>query len=199
MIVGIGHVARVGKDTAATALCRDLGFVRYGFADQLKALAMEADPLVTAQTQRVNVGIGHGRLKWVVQGLGGWEAAKDTYPEARAFLQNLGLGARKVFGEDFWVEQLFRKIAAEGHENVVVPDVRFPNEAAAIRAAGGFLIRIDRPGHQPGGHVSETAGVGIEFDHVVPNAGSLLELEQRVVDLVRTIISDQLRAVEVGG
>ena len=40
MIVGIGHVKEVGKDTAAAALVRDLGFRRDSFADDLKELGL---------------------------------------------------------------------------------------------------------------------------------------------------------------
>ena len=188
MIIGIGHVARTGKDTAAEALVRELGFKRVGFADPLKALAFEADPLITSNTRTVNISVGHGRLAWTVKGLG-WEEAKNTYPEVRKFLQNLGIGARKVFGEDFWVERTLRE--ASRHQDVVIPDVRFENEADAIQAAGGILIRIDRPGHVAGGHVSETELVDYPFDHVVSNEGSIEDLQSRMIELVQHAAVDR--------
>lgn len=184
MIVGIGHVARVGKDSAAAALVRDLQFTRIGFADQLKELAMVADPLVTSSVRTVNTNIGHGHLAWTVMGLGGWEQAKDTYPEVRKFLQRLGDGGRQVFGEDFWVDQLFKKAGQLGR--VVIPDVRYENEALAIKDAGGVVIKIDRPGHKAQGHISETALADWDgWDEVFTNAGALVELERDVVAWVR--------------
>lgn len=183
MIVGIGHTMQVGKDTAATALCRELGFRRIGFADALKRLAFAADPLVTSATRATNIQVGHGRLKHVVQGLG-WDEAKNVYPEVRRFLQELGLGMREEFGEEVWVEHLLDKI---GHqENVVIPDVRFLNEAEAIRNEGGLLLKILRPGKHGDGHRSETELADFDgWDHVIDNNGSIPELEQKVVQIVR--------------
>jgi hypothetical protein len=103
VIIGIGHVAQTGKDTAAEALCRDLGFRRVSFADPLKALAKESNPIILSNMM-TNVGLGSGKLSKLVDQLG-WDAAKVQFPAVRQFLQDLGLGARKVFGQDFWVER----------------------------------------------------------------------------------------------
>lgn len=182
MIVGIGHVARVGKDAAATALSRDLGFQRRAFADKLKELALEADPIVTSQTQTTNIGAGRGRLKWIVQGMG-WDEAKAVYPEVRKFLQDLGVGAREIFGEDFWVKMALEGV---GKKDIVIPDVRFHSEVEAIQARGGKLIRIDRPGYRAEGHVSETALATFDgWDAVIQNTGSVQDLEAAVVKQVK--------------
>jgi hypothetical protein len=182
MIVGIGHVARVGKDIAAGALSRDLGFQRRAFADKLKDLAYAANPLVTSSVSTTNVGAGRGRLAWVVAGMG-WEEAKNVYPEVRRFLQDLGLGAREVFGEDFWVKQA---VAGVGKKDVVFSDVRFHSEAEALHALGGKLIRIDRPGRVAEGHVSETALAGFDgWDAVIVNDGTVQDLEDKVVAQVK--------------
>jgi hypothetical protein len=141
---------------------------------------MVADPLITSRTQTVNTQIGHGHLAWTVQGMGGWEAAKDMYPEVRKFLQRLGDGGRQVFGEDFWVDRLMER--ARSYDRVVIPDVRYPNEAAAIQELGGVVIRIDRPGHVPQGHVSETALAGWDgWDEIFSNHGSVQDLQTDVV------------------
>lgn len=82
----------------------------------------------------------------------GWDGRKDD--PGRALLQNLGVGARDILGADVWVDALMRDLPAR----VVITDVRFPNEVAAIRDHGGVVVRIWRPGVQPArGHVSETA------------------------------------------
>lgn len=180
-IVGIGHVARVGKDTAGEALCRDLGFTRVGFADQLKELAKLIDPIVTSSTVTVNTDVGKGRLSWVVKGLG-WEAAKDQYREVRRFLQALGEAGRLTFGEDFWINRALSDAKAD---RIVVTDVRYLNEAEAIRAMGGLLIRINRPGRVASGHVSETDLLGFEWDEEFDNNGSIQELQQHVVAYVK--------------
>jgi hypothetical protein len=187
MIVGLGHNMGVGKDTAALALSRDLGFRKLAFADPLRDLAMHADPLITSNTRTVNVDVGHGRLGWAIKGLG-YEAAKRTYPEVRAFLQRLGYGARQVFGENFWTDQTMAKVAKHvaGGGAAVISDVRFLNEAPTIKEAGGLLIKITRPGHNGDGHVSETELAEYDgWDLVIENTGSVVELEAAIVREVR--------------
>ncbi len=189
-IIGIGHVARVGKDSAAEALVRDLGFVRRSLADPLKELALGSDPLVTASARTVNVNVGHGRLAWIVKGLG-WEGAKDTYPEVRKFLQNLGVSARQNFGDEFWIDRLWAWAMKHDVERLVVPDVRFLNEAEAIQEAGGKVIRINRPGHHATGHISETelatwTGWDQEFD----NNAEVADLQRAVTAWAKLTVLD---------
>lgn len=185
MIVGIGHKARRGKDTAASALVRDEGFVRIGFADALKELAVLVDPIV-GETGPTNVGAGRGRLSYVVR-QNGWDQAKDRYPEVRRFLQELGTGVRQVLGEALWVEHVIRQV---GDRDVVIPDVRFPNEAQAIKDAGGIVVRIDRAvppriaASASSTHDSETALDGWEFDYTIDNGGSIVDLENAIKEIV---------------
>lgn len=182
LIVGIGSSKRVGKDTAAKVLERELGFRRVGFADQLKALALEANPLITTNVQAVNVGTGAGHLAHVVKGLG-WDQAKDIHGHVREFLQNLGAGARKVFGDDFWIRQVLDEV---GDDLVVIPDVRYLNEAETIEAAGGVLIRIERPGFRGQGHRSETDLDDYDWPHTIENNGTVAELEAEVLSIVKS-------------
>lgn len=181
MLIGLGHVAQVGKDVSARALVRDLQFEQRAFADPMRELALKLDPLVTASIQSINIGTGAGRLEHVVGGMG-WEGAKAAYPEVRRILQALGTGARELFGEDFWVDLALKDLP----ERCVISDVRFPNEAEAIHAAGGKLIKIDRPGRKPQGHISETALADFDdWDLVVTNDQGILELEQEIVMAVK--------------
>lgn len=56
---------------------------------------------------------------------------------------------------------------------VVCDDVRFPNEADAIRARGGIVVRIDRPGagsSSGADHASEQ--LDFEPDYTIHNNGS---------------------------
>ncbi len=75
-----------------------------------------------------------------------------------------------------------------GLDRVVADDVRFANEAAAIRALGGTVVEIRRPGlsRLAGGHVSEA---GVAADTVVDNdataVGGLSRGLERLVGLGR--------------
>lgn len=192
LIIGLGHQMRVGKDTAAAVLQRELGFTRIGFADPLKALALATNPMIQSSA-KVNVNIGHGRMRHIVHGVG-WERAKNEFPEVRTYLQSLGVAARDTFGEDFWVDQALK--AASRHDRVVISDVRFLNEALTIRAAGGVLVKIDRPGYTAGGHVSETDLAGFDWDHTINNYSDVTGLESRILELVRPLLPAEVVARE---
>jgi hypothetical protein len=54
---------------------------------------------------------------------------------------------RNLIDQDLWANTWGRGI--EDGESVMNDSVRFPNEAAAIRALGGVVIMIKRPGTKP--------------------------------------------------
>jgi hypothetical protein len=192
LIIGIGHVRRAGKDTAAQAIMQrwPADVVRIGFADALKELALGADPLIVAAGP-TNVGVGKSHLKGLVAALG-WEHAKDQLPEVRRFLQNLGESARNTFGVNFWVERVMRAVEDTGAKIVVIPDVRYISELETIQAAGGKVIKIHRPGFRAEGHVSETELSAVPdeaWDAVIENSGTVVDLGAAVVGCVEKWIS----------
>jgi len=120
-------------------------------------------------------------------------------------LQKMGTEAgRDVFHDQIWVHNLARK--AEQYNNVVIPDVRFPNEIDYIKDAGGFVIRVVRGKEPkwfntalehntkgiykmyekyPDVHFSEWAWIGSHFDYVIPNNGSLIMLDSDVKHMLK--------------
>jgi len=66
---------------------------------------------------------------------------------------------------------------------VLITDCRFANEAAAVHAAGGKVIRITRPGTSAGEHGSEMEQDDIPVDWTVHNGGSLKQLHAAVAEL----------------
>lgn len=185
--IGIVGRKRSGKDTAADLLVREFGYARHGLADPLKDAALRLDPIITLTdvwTEDYHVETVPGRLSEIVEAIG-WEAAKDRFPEVRRTLQRLGDEAgRQVHGENTWIDQLLRKTWAENDEGhpVVVPDVRYPNEAERLRAAGFLVVRIDRPGFsdpQPGEHASEQVE-RLFFHHVIRNEGTVEDMWRSV-------------------
>ena len=167
MIIGLCGYAQSGKDSVAEVLVNQYDFTRIAFADPIRELLYEMNPTVKD---------GGYRLQGVVDGYG-WDVAKTAFPEVRALLQNLGVGARKVFGEQFWVQQALRQVHFEG--NYVITDVRFPNEAKAIRLHEGSQIwRIKRTGFDAvNAHVSESAMDGEKIDQIFLNSGTVEDLK----------------------
>jgi hypothetical protein len=104
---------------------------------------------------------------------------------------------RKMFGDDYWVQQLHKTVSAwEPGPNdsskiiVLVPDVRFENEARYIQDSGGYLIRVLRPDLPPAAdpHPSETAlDVWPHFDQVIVN-NSRSECEEQARLLLPAIL-----------
>jgi hypothetical protein len=67
------------------------------------------------------------------------------------------------------------------YPNWIITDTRFPNEAEAIKKAGGIVIRINRPGVQPiNPHPSETSLDDWEFDAVINNDGDVSDIVHKV-------------------
>jgi hypothetical protein len=84
------------------------------------------------------------------------------------------------------VWRLFNQIK-EG-ERIVIPDVRFPNEAKMIEAQDGEVWRINRHNHSAvNDHVSERAMDNHMFKRVLYNDGSLDDLADEVFMLMHNV------------
>jgi hypothetical protein len=172
-LVGLTGKARCGKDTVGAILYDEFDVVPYGFADPLK----DATSILLYRPERQIYGDDDFDREAILPEWGF---------SIRHFLQKLGTeGLRQLFGEDFWVKRLLIEIA-DGTSDVVVTDVRFENEAKAIRRRGGTIWHIERP--DPSGldeeaqaHASEA---GVEFqqgDVRIVNDGS----PNKLIGLVR--------------
>lgn len=184
MIVGLSGYARTGKDTVGQFLVEDHNFKRLSFADALRDLAVETNPIVS----KGNCPTCFLRLANVIRNIG-WEKAKDRYPEVRQFLNGLGNGARDVIGEDVWARVVGQKIGEEPGDYVIT-DVRFPNEARMLADEAAFIVRIARPeytaarGADGKPFYSEVALDDWEFDEYLINNGSLRYLQVKVDGLI---------------
>ena len=70
--------------------------------------------------------------------------------------------------------------------NWVITDVRFPNEAKAIKEKQGMIIRIDRPGCKPvNAHPSETSLDKWDFDYKIANVSDLFSLKATVENILK--------------
>ena len=93
-----------------------------------------------------------------------------------------------MFGPDIWINRTFQKIETfQPGQRVVITDVRFPNEAEAVWARRGFLVRLRRETHHHRGvmdHRSETESAALVADYFMPNHGTLDDLHRRLDRLV---------------
>ncbi|WP_328742138.1 hypothetical protein OG436_14000 [Streptomyces caniferus] len=183
-LIGLAGAARSGKDTAAQALLES-GWTRRAFADKVRDVLYAMDPVLNGDEWSD----GYATVRYEVDAHG-WEHVKEEYPVVRQYLQRLGTeGGRSLLGENVWVDALFRDYETWGP--TVITDVRFPNEADAIRERGGLVVAIQRPGQElipDAEHVSETALRGYLFDDVILNDGPVTQLRDRVMQLLPLLV-----------
>jgi hypothetical protein len=172
---------RSGKDTAATVLTQELFYERVAFADPLKAMALEIDPIIRANYSARTDKVREYRLSSIVEWVG-WESAKDTYPEVRRILQHVGQSIRKR-DPDYWLRvglTALEGVAARGFP-AVVTDCRYPNEAEALRERAFMFIRIERPSANAPSHESDTALADYPTDGVIQNTAGLDSLRMAIL------------------
>jgi hypothetical protein len=107
----------------------------------------------------------------------------------RDLLQKLGTDAcRNGLHKNTWVNALmadYEPVAFEQPSNWIITDTRFPNEAQAIKKAGGIVIRVDRPGVKPvNPHKSETSLDDWDFDYKIWNGSDLVALSFTIENIL---------------
>lgn len=182
-IIGIGYKRRRGKDTFAAFLFNALSNMGYtckltSFAEPLKRhIATGIFGLTRAQTD--------GDEKELVDPY--WDMAP------REILQKAGTECfRKVFGDDFWIRCLWRYLVnTTPTDFAIIRDVRFMNEAMAVKRRRGILIAVHRyvdPDPAIDMHPSETElDRFTEWDFTVNNIGSLEDLQARAIELAEGV------------
>lgn len=217
MIIGFVGLIGAGKDTAADYLVNFYGFRRDSFANTLK----DAVSNVFGWDRTLLEGRTKEAREWREQ-VDTWWAERLEIPNLtpRWILQYWGTDVcRKAFHDDIWIASLENKMR-KTTDNIVISDVRFPNEIAAIHSAGGMVIRIKR-GDDPEWfksaedynkgpsqigwslgkaslerhkvHASEYSWVGGDIDYTVFNNASIDDL----FDQIKNLVEDHLAANEL--
>lgn len=158
-LIGIAGPARAGKDTLCSYMLDNLDgiWLRSSFADPLKEMLRAIGVDCSDDTKAV--------------------VSDDYGVTPRHMMQTLGTEwGRQTIDNDIWVKAFARLNAGKC---VIVPDVRFENEAALVREHGVLIHLVGRGGIE-GNHVSENA---IEFkpgDIVIDNSRDLAWLHGQV-------------------
>ena len=146
MLIGITGKKRAGKDTLAKGLANHFQLKQESFAGPLRNLTAEL------------LGVTVEELEYIKEAP---LAFLDDRHSPRTMMQTLGTEwGREMIHPELWVRSLFQRLPRAG---AVVCDVRFDNEAQAIQAHGGIILRVVRPGQaSEDEHVSEL-GVSDQF------------------------------------
>ncbi len=163
-LIGLMGAARAGKDTVANYLATTDGFERRSFASALKDMCrtiLAEHPMPCEVQERRSDG-----ERWPI----GADAIDEKTPFGRWFLQTVGTDIVRAIVPGYWINSL---LANDGGlpKRLVIPDVRFPDEYAAIRERGGVVWRVERTGWTENAavaaHVSEQAWRKLVPDDVV--------------------------------
>jgi hypothetical protein len=168
-IIGISGKARVGKDTAANFIIAAVGGYRYAFADPIKQMLK-------------SIGVDYSDPYW--------QGNKDNVipvlgVSMRQLMQTLGTDwGRDMISKDLWTLVASQNLARTGL-GMVVPDVRYDNEADWVRNHGGRIIHITRAAAPTvREHASENGILVHDNDLHLTNDSSLEDLQHNVKALL---------------
>tara|TARA_R110000868_G_scaffold115997_1_gene309333 strand:+ start:915 stop:1544 length:630 start_codon:yes stop_codon:yes gene_type:complete len=146
MIIGINGSIGSGKDFFAETLAEfsSAPVERHAFADKLRLIAEELTGYEMKMTHEANKPFYNAVYNFT-------QDDKNVYLDmwgktVGQILQELGTDAlRDNFDSDVWVKSLFSSVGEDTLKRgniLVIPDVRFPNEAEYVLKKGGILIKI---------------------------------------------------------
>lgn len=170
MIIGLYSPAQQsGKSTVAGYLTREYGFETRGFSLALKRMVIDLMNSAGITPEQIGFYMDRGK--------------EDPIPELgdnsfRMLCQTIGTDwGRTLVDKDLWVKIVVSN--PQRPDLLVIDDVRFPNEYEAIRAEGGQVWKVYRPGVVPiSDHPSEGLLEGFEFDATIENGGTISDLER---------------------
>jgi hypothetical protein len=194
MIIGLVGFIGSGKGTVRDILVREHGYHGFAFADALK------DAVATIFTWPRGLLEGDSNASRAFrERVDPWWSTKLGYEVTpRLILQKFGTEAcREGIADNIWVAALEKRI--HGYNDVVISDVRFPNEINFIRSVGGTVVRVKR-GEDPiwyddamstntvginimdqyNVHESEWAWIGQKVDYTLVNDSTLENLKDNV-------------------
>ncbi len=158
ILIALGSKAGVGKDKTADYFQQQKKFRRISFAEDIYECC--------------------GSIQKILQ--------KDVSKD-RKLLRTIGQALKDVYGINVWVERVEKKIkdSIENGENIIITDLRFDVEWEMLKKYDFVKIRIEREDRvlpEDPFHISETQLDDKEWDLTIKNDGSLMDLEQKVIN-----------------
>ena len=176
MLIGITGHKFSGKSTVTNMLSEMLGYETHSFADKLKDVTCVLSGCTREQLEdydfKENELVPDYLRPYCLN------ADKPTY---RAFLQRFGSEVMRGVNDNIWIDCTLSNCG----ENAIISDVRFPNEAKAIKERGGIIVKVVRDNVTTSDtHQSETMIDSIDAEYVLVNTKSIETLRGAVRSLV---------------
>lgn len=180
IIIGFAGQAGAGKSTAARILRDHAGFTVLPFAGPLKAMTRAFGLTAAEMTLFKEVPLDRLNGK-----------------SPRQFMQFLGTEfGRNLIGENVWVDAWRESLGESAVEHfgdilACADDVRFENEAAAIRAEGGLVVRIERESAGSATGSSHASEAGVVADLTIQNDGDEDAFTAQILGLLNRHVSSE--------
>lgn len=206
MIIGLIGFAGSGKGTIADILVSKKGYTKLAFADAVK----DATAAIFGWPRFLLEGDTEQSREWREQKDEWWSKKTGKHITPRNMLQLMGTEiGRDMLHPDIWIYAMERRM--ELYPNVVIADVRFPNEMRFIQEKGGFIVRVKR-GDDPEWyntalqanleqnsdlmmehpvHYSEWAWIGYPVDYQLDNVGAISMLDGDVDHMLKIFTGPQ--------
>ena len=178
MLIAICGHKFSGKSTVARLLHNATGYEVVSFADKLKDITC----ILSGCTREDLENYEFKENELVPDYLRPYCLNADK-PTFRAFLQHFGSEVMRGVNDNIWIDCTLSNC----EKDCIVSDCRFPNEAKAIKARGGIVIKVVREGCGGDSHQSETQIDEIEADYTIWNDTTLENLVANVDSLVRLL------------
>ena len=150
MILALSGYSGSGKDTIGRILV-ERGWERRSIGDRVREFLEDQNPDLRT--------ISGCDMRTALKVADGWDALKADEAldlGVRRLLQDTASAGRREGRPDpdpeHWIRPLLWHIPAD--RGVVITDVRHPGEHRAVQRAGGFMVRVTRPGHGPLGDLT---------------------------------------------
>ena len=201
LLLGITGSAQSGKDTFAEMLAEELEkqtdcrFVLMAYAYELKLRVQKDFDLSYEQLWGTLKEVEDRRYRRLPRYRGGIRSDSGALPglywTPREIMQNYGQFYRTIdYG--FWVKHLFGVIKQNDYKNVIITDVRYPNEAQPIVDSDGYVIKINRGNKAEIHNQYHSSEISMDkydkIDFIVGNNDTLDELRFNAVDVVKQIV-----------
>lgn len=176
MLIGITGHKFSGKSTVAKMLSEMLNYRVVSFADKLKDVTCVLSGCTREQLEDYDF-----KESVLVPNHLKPYCGNAEFPTYRAFLQHFGSEVMRGVNDNIWIDCTLSNCG----EDCIVSDCRFPNEAKAVKARGGIVIKVERPDAKAeDSHQSETRIDEIVPDIIIENNSDLKALQGNVSALV---------------
>lgn len=198
MIIGLAGLIGSGKNTVARHLVEQHGFQQHSWASTVKDCIAN----IFGWDRQLLEGDTPASRQWR-ETVDQWWSNRLDIPKftPRMAMTMIATDAmRDHFHSDIWVASIENRLRSID-SNIVISDCRFPNELNSIRRMKGHTVRVvqnPEPNwvimfrsswyqfrqNYPDIHPSEYSSVNYEYDAIIKNDGSLIELYDRINDLL---------------